>query len=65
MLMDMFYNATKGIVKHRRRYHFHEVSIYLTWKHFEQTVAIHFQPLYYDLMSFRDACFIYFELLLV
>ncbi|KAF4353432.1 hypothetical protein F8388_005034 [Cannabis sativa] len=24
MLMDMFYNATQGIVKHRRRYHFNE-----------------------------------------
>ncbi|XP_064993420.1 uncharacterized protein LOC135585758 isoform X8 [Musa acuminata AAA Group] len=24
MLMDMFYSATKGIVKHRRRFHFHE-----------------------------------------
>ena len=29
MLMDMFYSATKGIVKHRRRYHFHEVSLLL------------------------------------
>lgn len=27
MLMDMFYSATEGIVKHRRRYHFHEVSL--------------------------------------
>ncbi|XP_022135602.1 AFG1-like ATPase isoform X1 [Momordica charantia] len=27
MLMDMFYNATKGIVKHRRRYHFHEAML--------------------------------------
>lgn len=26
MLMDMFYSATEGIVKHRRRFHFHEVS---------------------------------------
>lgn len=25
MLMDMFYSATEGIVRHRRRYHFHEV----------------------------------------
>ncbi|KAL5975808.1 hypothetical protein ACLOJK_020136 [Asimina triloba] len=24
MLMDMFYSATDGIVKHRRRFHFHE-----------------------------------------
>lgn len=24
--MDMFYSATEGIVKHRRRFHFHEVS---------------------------------------
>ncbi|RVW54059.1 AFG1-like ATPase [Vitis vinifera] len=24
MLMDMFYSATEGIVKHRRRFHFHE-----------------------------------------
>lgn len=29
MLMDMFYSATEGIVKHRRRYHFHEVSFWL------------------------------------
>ncbi|XP_078432357.1 AFG1-like ATPase family protein isoform X2 [Wolffia australiana] len=27
MLMDMFYNATKGIVKHRQRFHFHEAMI--------------------------------------
>ncbi|OWM86701.1 hypothetical protein CDL15_Pgr015737 [Punica granatum] len=27
MLMDMFYSATKGIVKHRRRYHFHEAML--------------------------------------
>lgn len=26
MLMDMFYSATEGIVKHRQRFHFHEVS---------------------------------------
>lgn len=25
MLMDMFYSATEGMVKHRRRFHFHEV----------------------------------------
>ncbi|KAK2979237.1 hypothetical protein RJ640_021143 [Escallonia rubra] len=29
MLMDMFYNATEGIVKHRRRFHFHEASAML------------------------------------
>lgn len=29
MLMDMFYSATEGIVKHRRRYHFHEVGLLL------------------------------------
>lgn len=29
MLMDMFYGATQGIVKHRRRYHFHEVRSYI------------------------------------
>ncbi|KAI4380958.1 hypothetical protein MLD38_007084 [Melastoma candidum] len=27
MLMDMFYNSTVGIVKHRRRYHFHEAML--------------------------------------
>ncbi|XP_050216211.1 uncharacterized protein LOC126667283 [Mercurialis annua] len=27
MLMDMFYAATEGIVKHRRRYHFHEAML--------------------------------------
>ncbi|XP_031472979.1 uncharacterized protein LOC116245641 isoform X1 [Nymphaea colorata] len=27
MLMDMFYNATKGIVEHRRRFHFHEAML--------------------------------------
>ncbi|KAK7260873.1 hypothetical protein RIF29_27172 [Crotalaria pallida] len=27
MLMDMFYSATEGIVKHRRRYHFHEAML--------------------------------------
>ncbi|XP_022936535.1 AFG1-like ATPase [Cucurbita moschata] len=27
MLMDMFYNATEGIVKHRQRYHFHEAML--------------------------------------
>jgi predicted ATPase len=26
MLMDMFYSATEGVVKHRRRFHFHEVK---------------------------------------
>lgn len=26
MLMDMFYLATEGIVKHRKRFHFHEVG---------------------------------------
>lgn len=26
MLMDMFYGATKGIVQHRKRFHFHEVN---------------------------------------
>lgn len=25
MLMDMFYGATEGLIKHRRRFHFHEV----------------------------------------
>jgi hypothetical protein len=29
MLMDMFYSSTEGIVKHRRRFHFHEVSSWL------------------------------------
>lgn len=38
MLMDMFYSATEGIVKHRRRYHFHEAMLRInehmhkTWK---------------------------------
>ncbi|XP_065876760.1 uncharacterized protein [Euphorbia lathyris] len=27
MLMDMFYGVTKGIVKHRRRFHFHEAML--------------------------------------
>ncbi|KAL4029777.1 hypothetical protein IC575_007999 [Cucumis melo] len=27
MLMDMFFNATQGIVKHRQRYHFHEAML--------------------------------------
>lgn len=26
MLMDIFYSATEGIVKHRSRFHFHEAS---------------------------------------
>jgi len=26
MLMDMFYGATDGIIRHRQRFHFHEVS---------------------------------------
>lgn len=25
MLMDMFYGATDGIIRHRQRFHFHEV----------------------------------------
>ncbi|KAL6216974.1 hypothetical protein ACLB2K_010192 [Fragaria x ananassa] len=38
MLMDMFYSATEGIVKHRKRYHFHEAMLKIneqmhqTWK---------------------------------
>jgi hypothetical protein len=24
--MDMFYGATEGVIKHRRRFHFHEVN---------------------------------------
>ncbi|MBA0604201.1 hypothetical protein Godav_016876, partial [Gossypium davidsonii] len=27
MLMDMFYSATEGIVKHRQRFHFHEAML--------------------------------------
>ncbi|CAI9096677.1 OLC1v1032875C1 [Oldenlandia corymbosa var. corymbosa] len=27
MLMDLFYSATEGIVKHRRRFHFHEAML--------------------------------------
>ncbi|KAJ6330026.1 hypothetical protein OIU76_008788 [Salix suchowensis] len=27
MLMDMFYSATEGMVKHRRRFHFHEAML--------------------------------------
>ncbi|TQD81299.1 hypothetical protein C1H46_033154 [Malus baccata] len=27
MLMDMFFSATEGIVKHRKRYHFHEAML--------------------------------------
>lgn len=26
MLMDMFYSVTDGIIRHRQRFHFHEVS---------------------------------------
>lgn len=26
--MDMFYGATEGVVKHQRRFHFHEVTAY-------------------------------------
>lgn len=26
MLMDMFYGSTDGIIRHRQRFHFHEVS---------------------------------------
>lgn len=26
MLMDMFYSATDGMIRHRQRFHFHEVS---------------------------------------
>lgn len=38
MLMDMFYGATRGIVTHRRRFHFHEAMLEIhqhmhrTWK---------------------------------
>ncbi|KAM3346483.1 hypothetical protein ACQJBY_020828 [Aegilops geniculata] len=27
MLMDMFYGATEGVIKHRRRFHFHEAML--------------------------------------
>ncbi|EEC76553.1 hypothetical protein OsI_14358 [Oryza sativa Indica Group] len=27
MLMDMFYGATEGLIKHRRRFHFHEAML--------------------------------------
>lgn len=42
MLMDMFYGATEGIVKHRQRFHFHEVSFcfgvkLMTWQLFAIT----------------------------
>ncbi|XP_010670641.2 uncharacterized protein LOC104887655 isoform X1 [Beta vulgaris subsp. vulgaris] len=39
MLMDMFYRATEGVVKHRRRFHFHEAMLEIhehmhkLWKH--------------------------------
>ncbi|CAO2820736.1 unnamed protein product [Amaranthus hypochondriacus] len=39
MLMDMFYSATEGVVKHRRRFHFHEAMLEIhehmhkLWKH--------------------------------
>ena len=36
MLMNMVFNATEGVVKHRKRYHFHEVMHYSSsenWKH--------------------------------
>ncbi|GMH10835.1 hypothetical protein Nepgr_012676 [Nepenthes gracilis] len=38
MLMDMFYNATEGVVSHRRRFHFHEAMLeihahmHMIWK---------------------------------
>ncbi|XP_068648558.1 uncharacterized protein [Aristolochia californica] len=47
MLMDMFYSATEGIVKHRRRFHFHEAMLEINeqmhkvWKHQVQEKSIH------------------------
>ncbi|XP_042424152.1 AFG1-like ATPase isoform X1 [Zingiber officinale] len=48
MLMDMFYSATEGTVKHRRRFHFHEAMLEIhehmheVWKN--QTVDQSQQP---------------------
>ncbi|KAL4195146.1 hypothetical protein AMTRI_Chr05g63100 [Amborella trichopoda] len=42
MLMDMFYNATMGIVKHRRRFHFHEAMLEIheqMHKHWKKQVS--------------------------
>lgn len=41
MLMDMFYSATEGIVKHRKRYHFHEVGFGITSTHHAHIIHIY------------------------
>jgi predicted ATPase len=48
MLMDMFYGATEGVIKHRRRFHFHEVNhlqLLYVWfgKLTEQSVCVALQ----------------------
>ncbi|KAH0988802.1 hypothetical protein GBA52_000285 [Prunus armeniaca] len=47
MLMDMFYSATEGIVKHRKRYHFHEAMLKINeqmhqiWKNQVEEKSLH------------------------
>ncbi|KAJ4707911.1 lactation elevated protein 1-like [Melia azedarach] len=46
MLMDMFYCATEGVVKHRRRFHFHEAMLKINehmhrlWKNQEEKKSL-------------------------
>ncbi|KAJ0481212.1 putative ATPase, AFG1, P-loop containing nucleoside triphosphate hydrolase [Helianthus annuus] len=39
MLMDMFYSATKGIVTHRRRFHFHEAMLEINERMHKEWIA--------------------------
>uniref|UniRef100_A0A804M7I3 AAA+ ATPase domain-containing protein n=1 Tax=Zea mays TaxID=4577 RepID=A0A804M7I3_MAIZE len=47
MLMDMFYGATEGVIKHRRRFHFHEAMLEIhdhmhdVWKRRDDDKSIH------------------------
>ncbi|XP_047071285.1 AFG1-like ATPase [Lolium rigidum] len=47
MLMDMFYGATEGVIKHRRRFHFHEAMLEINdhmhdvWKRRDDDKSIH------------------------
>ncbi|KAF2287219.1 hypothetical protein GH714_039369 [Hevea brasiliensis] len=47
MLMDMFYGATEGIVKHRKRFHFHEAMLNINehmhkiWKNQVEEQSLH------------------------
>jgi hypothetical protein len=41
MLMDMFYGATEGVIKHRRRFHFHEVNfIIILFSHSDYPIQL-------------------------